>query len=180
MPSSQPHEPSGQRPDLQGCPTHSGRSPNGSFCPSWAQELHYFEGKLSAADFALLDQHMHAKPLTTDVLLASTLSCVETYDRRWFQETLRKLDPLFDHIKSFSSIVDVFVQTNPAISGLIWGSVHLAITVGLHTCFSNIRKLPNNTAAGLLSVNGSFRNIYRHARGLCADPVVLQPLKEVV
>jgi hypothetical protein len=66
------------------------------------------------------------------MLLASTLPCVETYDRKWFQETLRKLDPLFLHIKSFSSVVDVFVQTNPAIPGLIWGSLHLAITVGQH------------------------------------------------
>jgi hypothetical protein len=129
---SQAAEACGQRSSLQGSPAQSSRNSIGYIFPAWAQDLGHFDGKLSAADVALLDQHVHSKPLTTDVLLASTLCCIETYRRKWFQETLRKLNPLFSHVKSYSSIVDVFVQTNPTIPGLIWGSLHLAITVGLH------------------------------------------------
>lgn len=122
----------GQRSDLRGHPIQPTRNSSGYICPAWAQDLSHFDGKLSEADIALLDQHVNSKPLTTDVLLASTLCCIETYDRKWFQETLRRLEPLFSHVKSFSSVVDVFVQTNPTIPGLIWGSLHLAITVGLY------------------------------------------------
>jgi hypothetical protein len=107
----------------------SNRGPNDSICPTWVQDLHNFAGQLPEAEFAFLNQHMHSKPLTTDVLLASTLRSVETYERKWFHQTLRKLDPLLSHIKSFSSIVDIFVQNNPRIPCLIWGSLHLAITV---------------------------------------------------
>ena len=108
-------------------------------CSDRAVEVGSLTIELSSADKALLDQHIHSKPLTTDVLLASTLRFVETYNRSRFQETLRKLDPLFSHIKSFSSIVDVFVQTNPAISGLVWGSLHLAITVGFCNSSTKVR-----------------------------------------
>jgi hypothetical protein len=107
----------------------SSRVPSDSICPIWVQDLHNFVGQLPAAEVAFLNRHIHSKPLTTDVLLASTLRSVETYERKWFHQTLRKLDPLLSHIKSFSSIVDIFVQTNPRIPCLIWGSLHLAITV---------------------------------------------------
>ena len=105
------------------------RGSSDSICPTWAQDLHNFAGQLPAEEVAFLNRHIHSKPLTTDVLLASTLRSVETYERKWFHQTLRKLDPLLSHIKSFSSIVDIFVQTNPRIPCLIWGSLHLAITV---------------------------------------------------
>jgi hypothetical protein len=129
MPSSQAPGPDRQCSDHKAYLTKSSRSSSGSICPAWAQDLSQFAGKLPPADIALLDKHIHPKPLTTDVLLASTLRCVETYDRKEFQEILRKLNPLFSHIRSFSSVVDIFVQTNPMIPGLIWGSLHLAITV---------------------------------------------------
>ena len=173
MLSSEPCVPPCRCSDLQEHLTRLGRNARSSLCPAWVQD-HHFEGKLSAADVALLDRHINAKPLTADMLLASALSFVETYDRKWFQETLRKLDPLFLHIKSFSSVVDVFVQTNPAIPGLIWGSLHLAITVGQYSlAFQTQGSFLTSAAAGVLSVNESLRNICGHARRLCADPVVL-------
>jgi hypothetical protein len=132
MLSSPAPEPHGPCWDQKGHLTKSRTSSSGSICPAWAQDLHQIAEKLPPADVAFLHQHINSKPLTTDVLLASTLCYIETYDRKWFQGTLRKLDPLFSHIKSFSSIVDVFVQTNPAIPGLIWGSLHLAIMVKSH------------------------------------------------
>ena len=103
--------------------------PRDSMCPTWVQDLHNFARQLPAAEVAFLNRHIHSRPLTTDVILASTLRSVETYERKWFHQTLRKLDPLLSHIKSFSSIADIFVQTNPRIPCLIWGSLHLAITV---------------------------------------------------
>ena len=107
----------------------SSRQPNDSTCPTWVQDLHNFAGQLPTTEVEFITRHMHSKPLTTDVVLASTLHSVETYERKWFHQTLRKLDPLLSHIKSFSSSVDIFVQTNPRIACLIWGSLHLAITV---------------------------------------------------
>jgi hypothetical protein len=125
----EPYEPCS---DQKGCLIKSSTGSSGSICPAWAQDLHQIAEKLPPADLAFLHQHISSKPLTTDILLASTLCYIETYDRKWFHGILRKLDPLFSHIKSFSSIVDVFVQTNPTIPGLIWGSLHLAITVMSH------------------------------------------------
>ncbi|OLE52846.1 MAG: hypothetical protein AUG51_16100 [Acidobacteria bacterium 13_1_20CM_3_53_8] len=120
----------GQCSDDEGYLIESRMSSSASTCPTWAQDINDFARQLPAADLALLDKHIRSEPLTTDMLLKSTWCCVETYKQKRFQRALRKLDPLFSHIKSFSSIVDVFVQTNPMIPGLIWGSLHLAITVG--------------------------------------------------
>jgi hypothetical protein len=110
---------------------------------------------LSFANSEFILKEAHSQPLTTESLLASTLRFVKKYDQKKLQMVFNRIDPVLSHIKSFSSIIDIYVQTNPAISGLIWGSLHLAIAVSLIHLWSWME--PANSRKGVLSIASTSR-----------------------
>jgi len=45
-------------------------------------------------------------------------------------------------IQQFTTVVDTFVSSNPAIAALVWGSVKFAILVSRHYSWGQFRNLP--------------------------------------
>jgi hypothetical protein len=44
----------------------------------------------------------------------------------------QKLSPCLGSINRFSSVIDTFIQSNPTISGLVWGSLKFLLQVRSH------------------------------------------------
>jgi hypothetical protein len=62
--------------------------------------------------------------------LLRSMACVrQQRGQRLLGRMLAKTLPWLEHLKTFSDIIDTFVQTNPQISGLIWGSLKFVLQV---------------------------------------------------
>ena len=57
-------------------------------------------------------------------------SLQSSYGKTFASHILHRVSPIMSHIQSFGRIVDIMVQSNPAISALVWGGVRLFIEVG--------------------------------------------------
>jgi len=43
-----------------------------------------------------------------------------------------KVEPFLDSLQQFSSVIDTFIQSNPQIVALVWGSVKFVLLVNTH------------------------------------------------
>lgn len=104
----------------------------------WDQVFASVCSKLPAKEKALILEPQNQRPFTSIQLFDEVQPKAKKYTEHGFQRLISRLDPVLSHINSFTAIINTFVQTHPEVSGLIWGSLYLLITVGMH-CTSQDR-----------------------------------------
>lgn len=112
----------------------------------WNKTFHGVCSKLPEKDKAWLLQSQ--KPFTSTQLFEDIRPHIQKYSQHGFQQFISAIDPILSHINSFTGIINVFVQTHPEISGLIWGSLYLLITVDIVTTAKVQRRLMSDQLAG--------------------------------
>lgn len=66
-----------------------------------------------------------------DDLLSEVKTLDSKYRTRIVSRLLRRCDPFFLELGRFTAVVNIFVQSNPAVSALVWGSVYFVLDVSL-------------------------------------------------
>ena len=66
-----------------------------------------------------------------DDVLARVSDERKVYDKKMIPTIMRKCNPVLEHVQSFCAVIDTFIQSNPVISGLIWGSLKFILDVRL-------------------------------------------------
>lgn len=94
----------------------------------WDNTFHSICSKLPDKDRFLLLQNQ--RPFTSTQLYEEIRPRITKYTQHGFQRFIGAIDPIISHINSFTGIINSFVQSHPEISGLVWGSLYLLITVG--------------------------------------------------
>ena len=112
----------------------------------WNKSFHDVCSKLPERDKAWLLQNQ--KPFTSTQLFEYIRPRIRKYTQHGFQKFISAIDPIVSHINSFTGIINTFVQTHPEISGLIWGSLYLLITVGIVSTAKAQQKLMSDQLAG--------------------------------
>jgi hypothetical protein len=51
------------------------------------------------------------------------------YSNKRMIKFLRRCHRIIDHLKPFSKAIDVFVQSDPTVSCLLWGSIRVVLEV---------------------------------------------------
>jgi hypothetical protein len=97
---------------------------------SWTIALQSCLEQLTPAEQKVVLSEKHSRPFTSRYIIDTLNPAITHYEQRWFQKLMKKIDPFLTHIQSFSHAINIYVQSNPEISGLIWGSLYLFITVG--------------------------------------------------
>ena len=105
--------------------------------------------QLSTKDLRTLLDKRYSKPQTSSSLLEILQPLIEKYERTRIQQISRRLVPILSHIGSFAAIVNVYIQADPTVSSLIWGSVCLLISVKIYPHAKN--KVAPNLQAGSVS-----------------------------
>ncbi|KAL8847102.1 MAG: hypothetical protein Q9221_007851 [Calogaya cf. arnoldii] len=95
----------------------------------WDNTFHSICSKLPEKDRLLLLQNQ--RPFTSTQLYDEIRPRIKKYTEHGFQKFISAIDPVLSHINSFTGIINSFVQSHPEISGLVWGSLYLLITVGI-------------------------------------------------
>jgi hypothetical protein len=98
--------------------------------PSWLQIVTQCANELCPADRETLLSGQHSRPFCSQVIVNSVDPLIARYQQKWVQRVSLRINPILSHIESFSNAINVYVQSNPAISGLVWGTLYLCITVG--------------------------------------------------
>jgi hypothetical protein len=71
----------------------------------------------------------HLPGLGQDGLGTYLCSLVDSYSEQRAAKILSLVQPIALAVKSFSRVIGSMVQSNPAIAGLVWGSVQLLLEV---------------------------------------------------
>lgn len=66
---------------------------------------------------------------TVDDVVAELLRCDAEYKNRFIPKLLARLDSTFQQLSFFAKSISIYVQSNPEISALIWGSVCVLLEV---------------------------------------------------
>jgi hypothetical protein len=89
---------------------------------AWIQAQESYLESLSPA------QRRRIRGITTkEMLLETTKEYYEKYKQGGLPAQLERINPFLAQLSSFSHVVRTFVSSNPAVSGLIWGSVSFII-----------------------------------------------------
>lgn len=62
-------------------------------------------------------------------LLQRTRDLRQRYQKNGINERLNRLNPFLAKLKSFSDVVHIYIQANPHILALVWGSVSFILEV---------------------------------------------------
>ncbi|KAH8807700.1 hypothetical protein F5884DRAFT_857274 [Xylogone sp. PMI_703] len=65
--------------------------------------------------------------VTYDELYQKILHAQQKYSSKRSTRWLTKLQPIMDHLRTFSAAIAVLTQANPAIACLVWGSIQLVV-----------------------------------------------------
>lgn len=91
---------------------------------AWIQAQDKYLASLNPA------QRQRIRGITTrGKLLETTKEHYEKYKQGGLAAQLEKINPFLAQLHSFSHVIGTFVSSNPAISGLIWGSISFIIEV---------------------------------------------------
>lgn len=96
----------------------------------WDKTFRGVCSRLPTKDKVWLLKPQNQKPFTSTQLFEDINPRILTYTQHGFQKFISTIDPVLSHINSFAAIINSFVQTQPEISGFIWGSLYLLIKVG--------------------------------------------------
>lgn len=96
----------------------------------WDETFRDVCSRLPEKEKIWLQKSQNQKPFTSTQLFDNINPHIITYTDHGFQKFISTIDPVVSHINSFAAIINSFVQTQPEVSGFIWGSLYLLITVG--------------------------------------------------
>lgn len=66
---------------------------------------------------------------SSDLAASSVVEVTASMDQKKSKYGAKRILPFLESIHQFSSIVDTFIQTDPKISALVWGSAKFLIMV---------------------------------------------------
>ena len=112
----------------------------------WEETFHEVCSRIPAKDKEQFLNPQNQKPFTSTQLFEDIRPHVRSYTQHRFQKFISTIDPVLSHINSFAAIISSFVQTNPGVSGLIWGSLYLVITVRKLITFRDMKGANKGTA----------------------------------
>jgi hypothetical protein len=90
----------------------------------WNEALKDFKSVLSQTQYQKLQTIGSFETLSKEI---STLDVA--YRKRLVPRVLRKLDPLFEQLKVLTQAISIFIQSNPEIAALVWGSLYTIVEV---------------------------------------------------
>lgn len=64
-------------------------------------------------------------------LLERAKELQKRYGERRITRRLEQVDPFLKTLHSFSEVVKIFLQSNPTVSALVWGSIYFVLEVGV-------------------------------------------------
>lgn len=115
------------------------------------------EFEISLSTQQSIDLHaMNATP-NANAVVSFTAQIDEENASRRSRGVANRLYKSLESIQQFTTIVDTFVQANPQIAALVWGSFKVAILVGLGTQTS-LSMLTENRSPKSMHRSTSFRN----------------------
>lgn len=95
----------------------------------WKETYNLYISQLSGKDEALVTETQN-KATWNPELLEKTFSALrQKYSQNRFSKVLHKINALLLHIKSFGTVMDVFVQAGSMFAPLIWGTAKLVLEV---------------------------------------------------
>lgn len=100
--------------------------------PVWTRAWEKYAATLSPEDrdtIFRVTSGVAIAPLSSNDVVRLLGPLRSAYDNTVFETCRRSLGPIVSRLKAFTSIVDVFVQSNPDVSALIWGSIKTLLTV---------------------------------------------------
>ena len=97
----------------------------------WEKTFQDVCSKLPAKDKEWLLKSQNQKCFTSTQIFEDIKPWVQKYTQHGFQKFIVAIEPVLSHINSFTGIINTFIQSHPEISGLIWGVLHLLITVSV-------------------------------------------------
>ena len=111
-------------------PKHSGSS---QICTSfiWHDAMTRYIKQLPDEDQQSIISTEDDSALTAQSLKTLISPLIAKHKHGAVMQLLIKFGPIFQHIRSFATIVDVAVQSHPNVACLIWGSVRLILEVSL-------------------------------------------------
>ncbi|KAF8248446.1 hypothetical protein K440DRAFT_660785 [Wilcoxina mikolae CBS 423.85] len=69
---------------------------------------------------------------SSDLAASSVVDVTAALDRKKPKYGARRILPFLESVYQFSSIVDTFIQSNPMVSALVWGSIKFLIMVAMN------------------------------------------------
>jgi hypothetical protein len=64
-------------------------------------------------------------------LLERAKELQKRYSERRITQRLEQVNPFFKTLHSFSEVVKIFLQSDPTVSALVWGSIYFVLEVGV-------------------------------------------------
>jgi hypothetical protein len=75
-------------------------------------------------------------------MIEATQKQTAWYQKRRLPRLMSRLQPMIEVVRSFSGAIDMFVQANPSISALVWGSLKFVFEVSQDLA---LKALPNSS-----------------------------------
>jgi len=104
---------------------------NTKFEQIWAVALERYLASLKPKEIQKIEA-----VTSQQLLLERVKELQKRYGERRITRRLEQVNPFLKTLHSFSEIVKIFLQSNPTISALVWGSIYFVLEVGVmsRTC----------------------------------------------
>lgn len=107
-------------------------------CSTWSEATARFRTKVTSETFSKI-----VEVKSIDDLFHASAKAIEHYQKKSLPKWIDKSVPFLQHLRTFTSVIDTFIQLNPQIAALIWGSWKLILEVCAEFWIQRIRNEPD-------------------------------------
>lgn len=100
----------------------------------WADVRAKYKNKFSSEDWLRIESVPSPEGVVSDLSDRN-----HAYGRRQVPKWIEKFNNVITYIRPLMSVIDTFIQSDPTISALAWGSIKAVIEV----CYSRASSYPN-------------------------------------